>query len=130
MKLLLLTHHTYFCHLERATGNDEFVQKWPGYQFPINVLVLWEFLKSYFNISTSSSVNLYLEKCFIVLSDVNGICVFFVNFLNFFLCDEITLLTTFPTFCLMQILIYIDQVCKIFAWSFPNFFSSPWRLFN
>ena len=96
--------------------------------------------KPYFSISTSSSVNLQLDKFFVVVvfsSVVNSICVFLVKFSNFFLCVEITLLTAFPTLCLIHFFnIYrstggnfIVKVCKIFACFFCNFFSSSWRLF-
>ena len=57
-KLLLLIYQTFFHLLDRPTENDEFVQKLPRYHFSINVSLLRDAFKPYFNISTSPSVNL------------------------------------------------------------------------
>ena len=118
--------------------NDELVPKLPRYPYLMNVSVLCDVL-SHASIFLLLLLLIYnLISFLIVLSDVNSICIFFVNFLNFLLCVKITLLTAFSTLCLIQFFnIYRSiednfkvKVCKIFAWSFCSCFSSSWSLYN
>ena len=132
MKLLLLTYQTYFRLLDLTIGNKYFIQKLPGCHFSVNVLVLRDVLRLT-SIFLLPSAFYFCFRFFplplLVSSDLNHICEYFVKFFNFLSCVEITLLTAFPSLCLIQ-LFNTYKVCKIFAWSFPNFLSLYWCLFN